>query len=228
MKLTTENFAKITDLAVVKAESSITELKRMVDLAQNWGFAGVYSLPAHIELLKTMLGSNSKTFIGGAVGFPSGGASTSMKIRETEDLLKSGCGEIDMVINITWLKAGMLKEFENDISAVVKAANGRILKTILEVHHLTDEEIFTASKIAADCGARFVKTATGWAETGANFKNVGIIKKAVEGTGCGIKAAGGVRDMKTAQKMVELGVGRFGCSLDSAESIVRELAGEGL
>ena len=222
-ELTAKKFAEITDLACVKADTTIEELERMVSLADKWGFIGVYALPAHNSMIREMLGSNNKTFIGGAVGFPSGGASTEMKIRETVDLLDFGCGEIDMVINITWLKARMLKEFRQDLEAVVKAAEGRVVKSIIEVHYLTDEEIRIASEIAADAGISYVKTATGWAETGATFENIDIIRKAVEGSSCKIKAAGGINNPETARKMVELGVERFGCSLDSAEKIVTAL-----
>ncbi|MDC7225922.1 MAG: deoxyribose-phosphate aldolase [Spirochaetales bacterium] len=218
-----EDFAAMTDLACVKTNTTIKELEKMTELANRWDFIGIYALPAHNEYIKQRLKADSSTFIGGAVGFPSGGISTAMKIRETRELIGFGCGEIDMVINQTWLKAGMEKEYTEDIAGVVKAAGGKIVKVIIEVGYLTDEEIYKASKLAAEAGASFIKTATGWPETGADFNNIKIIDRALSGTGCGIKAAGGIRDAETAVKMIELGATRFGCSLGSAEAIIESL-----
>ena len=212
----------MTDLASVKAETTIEELKTMA-AAEKWGFAGIYGLPAHNPMLRELMGDNPKSFLGGAVGFPSGGVSTETKVFETVKNIEAGCGEIDMVVNIAWLKAGMLREFEADIRAVVEAADGLVVKTILEVHHLSADEIGTASSIAAGCGVSFIKTATGWAESGANRENIGIIKDAIAGTSCEIKAAGGIRTLESVREMLDLGVRRFGCGTETALKIIDEI-----
>jgi len=221
--ITKEKYAGMTDLACVKAESSIEEITYMAEAANSWGFAGVYALSSHNALLEKLLKGNEKTFIGGAVGFPSGGVTTETKVFETKELIKSGCREIDMVINIAWLKAGHHDLFRKDIEEVVKAADGKIVKAILEVHYLSDDEISRAAAIAADSGISFIKTATGWADSGATAANISLIKDAISGTGCRIKAAGGIRDIETVKQMIDLGVTRFGCGTETALKILGEI-----
>ncbi len=213
----------MTDLACVKADSSIDDIKNMAEAANKWGFAGVYALSAHNDMLTELLKNNDRTFIGGAVGFPSGGVATSTKVYETRDLIEHGCGEIDMVINIAWLKAGKTDLLEKDIKEVIAAAGGKIVKAIIEVHYLSDDEIMSASRLAAGCGVSFIKTATGWAESGATLDRIRLIKKAISGTGCQIKAAGGIRDLETVNSMIALGVTRFGFGTETALKIIEEI-----
>lgn len=221
--ITKEIYARMTDLASVKADTTIDEIKKMAEAANKWGFAGVYALPSHNEILGELISGNKKTFLGGAVGFPSGGTSTESKVHETMQMIKEGCGEIDMVINIAWLKGDLLELFKNDIQEVRKAADGKIVKAILEVHYLSDDEISTASRIAAESGVSFIKTATGWADSGATVENINLIKSAISGTGCQIKAAGGIRDFETVKEMIALGVTRFGCGTETALKIIEEI-----
>jgi deoxyribose-phosphate aldolase len=133
-----------------------------------------------------------------------------------------GCNELDMVINIPWLKAGEYDRVAQDISAVIEAAKGLPVKVIMECHYLTDEELIKGCEIAADCGVTFVKTGTGWAETGATLENTALMKKTV-GDRCQVKAAGGVRNLDTLLKMVDVGVTRFGIGVRTAVSILNEL-----
>lgn len=221
--ITKQSYAAMTDLACVKTETTIDEIKEMAEAAVKWGFIGVYALPAHNPMLFDMLKGNSRTFVGGAVGFPSGSTATETKVFETREEIKAGCGEIDMVVNISWLKAGLFDNYRRDITEVIKAAEGKIVKAIIEVHYLSDDEISAAAKIAAECGISFIKTATGWAESGATVNNIGIIKEAIAGTGCQIKAAGGIRDLATVKQMIDQGVTRFGCGTATALKILDEI-----
>ena len=132
-----------------------------------------------------------------------------------------GVNEIDMVINIGWLKAGLYDDVSNDIAGVIKAAGGLPVKVILECHYLTDEEIIKGSQIAASCGVEYVKTGTGWAPTGATLENIKLMVDAVDGK-CKVKAAGGVRDLKTLTDMHALGATRFGVGVRSAIAILED------
>ena len=135
----------------------------------------------------------------------------SVKAYETKLAIQDGADEIDMVINIGALKEGNLDLVKQDIKGVVKEAQGKIVKVIIETCFLTDEEKRTACKIAKDMGANFVKTSTGFGTGGATLEDVKLMK-AVVGDNMKIKASGGIRDKKTLEEMVEAGADRIGTS----------------
>ena len=220
--LDAKEIARMIDLSCVRADSSLDEIREMAETAKKHDCICVFALPAHTPMLIDLVSDREDILVGGTVGFPDGSATTAGKVAEAIELREMGCNELDMVINIPWLKAGEYKKVAADISAVVAAAGGLPTKVILECHYLTDDEIIKACEIAADCGVTFVKTGTGWAETGATFENTALMKKTV-GDRCEVKAAGGVRDLETLLKMVEIGVTRFGIGVRTAISILNEL-----
>ncbi|VGO13869.1 Deoxyribose-phosphate aldolase 2 [Pontiella desulfatans] len=222
MSLSAKEIARMIDLSCVRADSSLDEIREMAETAKRYGCICVFALPAHTPLLIDLVADRDDILVGGTVGFPDGGATTAGKVAEAIELREMGCNELDMVINIPWLKAGAFDRVAADISAVVDAADGLPVKVIMECHHLTDGELVKGCQIAADCGVRFVKTGTGWAETGATLANTALMKKTV-GDRCQVKAAGGVRDLATLLEMVELGVTRFGIGVRTAVSILNEL-----
>ncbi len=140
---------------------------------------------------------------------------------ETSKLVELGVDEIDMVQNVTWLKTKQYDLVENDVRSVVEAAKDKPVKVILECHYLNEQEITKSCELAVKAGATYVKTGTGWAETGATLENVALMAKAVNGN-CQLKAAGGVRDKATVEAMVDLGVTRFGIGVRTAHSILAE------
>lgn len=145
------------------------------------------------------------------VGFPLGAMSTSAKAFEAAQAIKDGAGEIDMVINVGWLKDGKDDLVENDIKAVKKACGDKHLKVIIEACLLTEEEKVRACKLSVKAGADFVKTSTGFSTSGAKAEDVELMRKTV-GPEVGVKAAGGIRDYETAMKMINAGANRLGCS----------------
>ncbi len=145
------------------------------------------------------------------IGFPLGAMSTEAKIFEAKDCIKNGADEIDMVINVGWLKSGKLDEVREEIQAIKNAIGTKILKVIIETCYLTDDEKVTACNLAVEAGANYVKTSTGFGTGGATFEDVILMKKAV-GNKAKIKASGGVKDEATALKYIELGVSRIGTS----------------
>ena len=129
--------------------------------------------------------------------------------------MEQGADEIDMVINIGALKSGNTKIVEDDIHEVVKAANGRTVKVILETSLLTDEEKVTACRLSKNAKAHFVKTSTGFGGGGATANDIALMRKTV-GPDMGVKASGGIRDLQTAQTMIAAGATRVGASASVA------------
>jgi deoxyribose-phosphate aldolase len=217
------DLARMIDLSCVQASSTLPEIDEAAALAREHGIYAVFVLPAHMPYLVERLAGQSTVLPAATVGFPGGGATTSVKVREAEEQLAVGAQEFDMVHNTAWLEAGELDRYREDISAVKAAIDGKPLKVILECHHLNDEQIVRASDICADIGVAFVKTGTGWAPTGATPQNVALIKKTV-GDRCEVKAAGGVRDMATLLALREAGATRFGIGVRAAQGLLTGVA----
>jgi deoxyribose-phosphate aldolase len=217
--MTATELARMIDLSCVQAASTLDEIREAVELARIYGVYAVYSLPAHIPYLVELLGDSPMTKAAATVGFPDGAATTAGKAHETREQLRMGCREFDMVNNIAWLKAGQDDRYRDDIRAVIDAAGGHPVKVILECHYLTDGEIVRACGLCIEAGAAFVKTGTGWAPTGATPENVKRMKQAV-GDRCGVKAAGGVRDLETLVALHRLGATRFGIGVRTARLVL--------
>jgi len=210
------------DLSAVRADSNDRAVHELVEAARQYQVHLVTVLPSQTMLARRLLGEASEVRLGGNVGFPSGGQTTAIKAAEARELIDLGCDELDMVINLAALLSRRLVDVREDIVAVVASAQGRPLKVILECHYLDEAQVRQACNLAIDAGARFVKTGTGWAPTGATLANVALIKAHV-GDRIGIKAAGGIRDLGTLLQMRQLGASRFGLSLRSGRPILDAL-----
>ncbi len=149
------------------------------------------------------------------VGFPSGEESTEDKVAQTLEAVQDGADEIDMVLNRTLLKEKLYVAVLEDVQAVVKAAEGRLVKVILETSELTNEEKISACALSVAAGASFVKTSTGFSKHGATVDDVRLMKQTV-GYGVGVKASGGIRDRQTALEMIAAGASRLGTSASIA------------
>jgi deoxyribose-phosphate aldolase len=145
------------------------------------------------------------------VGFPLGAMSTRAKAAEASLAVSEGAEEIDMVIAVGALKAGDLDAVREDIAAVVTAAGDAIVKVIIETCLLTDEEKRAACRLAVQAGAAYVKTSTGFSTGGAAAADIRLMRETV-GPGIGVKASGGVRDLKAVITMLEAGASRIGAS----------------
>ena len=212
--------AGMMDISAVRAESTLEEIEQAAALALRHGCAAVFALPAHTPFLVELL-AGSAVCAGGAVGFPGGADTTTLKAAATRELTRMGCREIDMVNNLAWLKAKQRDAYVADVRTVVDAAGGLPVKVILECHWLTEDEIERACVWCLEAGAAWVKTGTGWAPTGATIENVRRMKRAV-GERCGVKAAGGVRDLATLLALHACGARRFGIGVRTAEAILGE------
>ena len=204
------NIASYIDHTLLAADASEAQIIKLCDEARTWSFASVCVNTCRVPLAaKALEGSGVKVCT--VVGFPLGAMDSRSKAMETENAVKAGADEIDMVINIGYVKDRAWDAVLDDILAVRKACEGKVLKVILEVCLLTDEEIVKACQLCVEAGADFVKTSTGFSKHGATLESVRLMKKTV-GNRAFVKAAGGIRDRETALKMIEAGASRLGCS----------------
>lgn len=217
--LTATQLAQMIDISAVQAFHTRADLEALVEIAKEYKFAAVHALPNWTSTLAGMLSDTPDVLVGGPVGFPGGGHKTETKIFEAQSMLADGVQEMDMMINVSRLKSGDLDYVTREIAAVVAAAGDVGVKVILETAYLTHEEIRAGSIAAADAGAAFVKTSTGWAPGGARVEDIRIIADAVQGK-AKIKASGGIRDLATVREMILLGVDRFGINADASRQII--------
>lgn len=201
------NFIDHTNL---KPTASLSEIQKLCVEAKNYGFYAVCVNGCHVPLAAEEL-KNTKVKIAAVVGFPLGAMSTEAKIFEARECVKNGADEIDMVINIGWLKSNEDSRVHNEIKSIKRVIGDKILKVILENCYLTTSEKEKACTLAVEAGADFVKTSTGFGSGGATFEDVILMKKIV-GDKLGVKVSGGIKDKETALKYIELGVSRIGTS----------------
>lgn len=222
MILNRSTFPKMVDISCVRANNTLEELRTMVRMVREHQFICCFSMPCFTGWLAEELKDERTVIIGGAVGFPSGAASTATKIQEVEEQKRIGCREFDVVMNIGALKSGLYDLVEKDIRAVVEAASGKPVKTIIEVTLLSDEEIKKASEIAVHAGTTFIKTGTGWTNKPTTPEHIRLIKSAI-GNQAYIKAAGGVSTVEDVVSLINEGCSRFGISLQSTMNILEQL-----
>ena len=213
------SIAKYIDHTLLKADARKEDIEKLCSEAFHNGFASVCVNSCWVPLASDLLaGTDVKVCT--VVGFPIGAASANAKAAEAADAVKNGADEIDMVINIGMLKSGMMEAVEDDIREVRNAAKGKVLKVIIETCLLSDDEKRAACRAAADAGADFVKTSTGFSTGGATVHDVALMKDAVSSFGLKVKASGGIRNYKDAKAMIDAGADRIGASAGIA--IVKE------
>lgn len=213
--------ARMIDHTILKPEATREQVEKLCREAARYEFASVCVNATWIPLAARMLHATPVT-VCTVVGFPLGATLTAVKRFETEQALKLGAHEIDMVMNVGAMRTGDRARVEADIRGVAEVvhAGGGTLKVILENVLLTHDEKVDACKICLAAGAEFVKTSTGFASAGATAEDVALMRQTV-GSQCGVKAAGGIRTAADLKKMVEAGANRIGASASVA--IVREL-----
>lgn len=214
-----EKIAEIIDHTNLKADTRVEDIKKLCDEAKSYGFASVCVNPSNVELCADLL-KDSNVNVCTVISFPLGANTSKIKFFETKDVIQHGADEIDMVMNIGALKSGITEEVKTDIEGVITAAESNTVKVIIETALLTEEEKITACKIVKDAGADFIKTSTGFGHSGATVDDIVLIRKIV-GPQMGIKASGGIKNIKTTFDMVKAGATRIGTS--SSVKIMEEL-----
>lgn len=203
--------AKKIDHTLLKADSRRAEIVQLCEEAKAYEFATVCVNPYWVKTASEQL-QGTNVGVTTVIGFPLGASTTATKVAETRDALANGATEVDMVMNIGAFKSGEEAVVTADMKAVVEAAAGKaVVKVILEVGFLNDEEIEVACKLAKNAGVDFVKTSTGFGPGAATVEAVSIMRDTV-GPSIGVKASGGVGNREAAEAMIDAGATRIGAS----------------
>jgi len=204
--------AALIDHTILKADATRDDVVKVCREARQYSFASVCVNPYWVPLVRSEL-AGSPVKVCTVVGFPLGATSTEAKVCETENTVRAGAQEVDMVINVGALKSGDTEAVRNDIAAVARAAHagGAILKVILETALLDDTQKTVACQLSKSAGADFVKTSTGFSTAGATAHDIALMRAAV-GPAMGIKASGGIRTLQDLQSMTAAGATRIGAS----------------
>ncbi len=204
------NLASYIDHTLLAADATEDRIRKLCEEAKQWHFASVCVNTCYASLCSKLL-KGSGVNVCCVVGFPLGAMSTIAKAQETAIAINDGADEIDMVINVGYLKDRKDDLVFEDIKEVKRACGKKHLKVIIETCLLSEEEKIRACQLAVKAGADFVKTSTGFSKAGATEEDVALMRKTV-GPEVGVKAAGGIRDYETAMKMIDAGANRLGCS----------------
>jgi len=205
--------ARLIDHTLLKPDATRQQIEALCAEARQHAFATVCVNPAWVRTCAELL-SGFETRVCSVVGFPLGATTPDVKAYEATRCLEDGARELDMVMNVGALKSGDYRSVERDVVAVVEAGRrgGAIVKVILETALLDDDEKVKACVVCKAACADFVKTSTGFGPAGATVADVALMRRVV-GPEMGVKAAGGVRDLKSAQAMIEAGADRIGASV---------------
>ena len=200
---------KHCDHTLLKQESTWAQIKEICDDGRKYQCASVCIPASYVRQAAEYVGNDLK--ICTVIGFPNGYSTTAVKVFETEDAIRNGADEIDMVINIGWVKDQKWDDLLAEIKAVKESCQGRILKVIVEACLLTEEEKIKMCELVTASGADYIKTSTGFSTGGATREDVALMVKHV-GHAVKVKAAGGITSLKDAEDFLTLGADRLGTS----------------
>ena len=197
------------DHTLLKPEATWEQIKAICDEGLRYNCASVCIPAAYVKRAADYVGGDLK--ICTVIGFPNGYSTTEVKVFETEDAIRNGADEIDMVINIGWVKDKRWDDVLSEIKAIKESCRGRILKVIVEACLLTQEEKIKLCELVSNSGADYIKTSTGFSTGGATREDVALFAAHI-GPGVKIKAAGGIATLQDAQDFLDLGADRLGTS----------------
>ena len=209
MNDTVKDILRRVDHTLLSQGATWEEIRAICDDGVKYGCASVCIPASYVKQAAEYVAG--KIAICTVIGFPNGYSTTAAKCFEARDAVENGASEIDMVINIGWVKDGLYDKVLEEIKAVKAACGGKLLKVIIETCLLTDEEKIALCKCVSDSGADYIKTSTGFSKAGATFHDVELFAAHVA-PHVKIKAAGGIRDTATALAMIEAGASRIGTS----------------
>ena len=197
------------DHTLLSQTATWNEIRALCDDGIKYQTASVCIPAAYVKAAKEYVGD--KLAICTVIGFPNGYATTAAKCFMTSDAVDNGADEVDMVINLGWVKDGKFAEITAEIAAIKAACKGKLLKVIIETCLLTDEEKVAMCKAVTEAGADYIKTSTGFSKAGATFHDVELFAKHI-GPNVKIKAAGGISSLEDAETFLKLGASRLGTS----------------
>lgn len=204
-----KDILKKVDHTLLTQTATWAEIRQILDDAMKYETASACIPASYVKQAAEYV--NGKLPICTVIGFPNGYSTTAVKVFETKDAVANGASEIDMVLNIGYLKDKRYQEIEDEIRRIHEACGGRILKVIIETCLLTEEEKIRMCEIVTNAGAEFIKTSTGFSTAGATFADVELMRKHV-GADVKVKAAGGISSLDDAEKFIGLGADRLGTS----------------
>lgn len=209
---TDEELAHMIDHTILKPDATQDEIAQLCYEARKHQFASVCVNPTNVKLCSQLL-KDSGVPVCTVVGFPLGATPTDVKVFETQQALRDGASEVDMVINVGALKSRDYELVKGDIASIARIchADNALLKVIIETALLTDEEKVIACQLAKVAGADFVKTSTGFGPGGATADDIALMRRVV-GPAMGVKASGGIKTYEDAQRMIRAGANRLGAS----------------
>ncbi len=202
------DIATYIEHTLLKPSAIAEEVKQVCQEAWQYNFPSVCIYPVAVRQAKELL-HDKKPQVCTVIGFPTGATSTATKLYEAQEAVENGATELDVVINLGWLKSGESSKVYDEIAEIC-SETGQVVKAILETTVLTNEEKKIAGKICMDAGAAYLKTSTGWFG-GATVEDVEILKKITRGE-VGIKASGGIRTYEQAIALIHAGATRLGTS----------------
>ena len=200
------NLNLLIDHTLLKPTATELDIVKLCQEAKKYKFWSVCVNPVWVKLAK-----KQGVRVCSVIGFPLGANTLAVKVAEIKQAVKDGADELDVVMNLGWLKMGKAAEIKQGIKTVVAAASGRVVKIIIETCYLTDKEKFLAAKLVKGGGADFVKTSTGFGLGGATVEDVKLLRQAV-GKDFGVKASGGIKIKEQAEAMIKAGANRIGTS----------------
>ena len=200
---------KTVDHTLLTQTATWNDIKSICDDAIAYHTASVCIPASFVKQAKNYV--KDKTAVCTVIGFPNGYSTTKVKVFETEDAIANGADEIDMVVNLGYIKEGKFDLQLDEIKKIKTACNGKILKVIIETCLLTKKEKIKMCQVVTESGADFIKTSTGFSTSGATFEDVKLFSENI-GPNVKIKAAGGIKSLDDAKKFIELGASRLGTS----------------
>jgi len=222
------DIAPLIEHALLIPTATPEQVQQWCEEAERYKFATVCLYPVHVRQAVELL-HNKKPKVCTVIGFPSGATTSTVKLYEAQEAVENGAEELDVVINLGWLKTGKTKELHREIAEIC-AETGKIVKAILETALLTEAEKRLAAEICMDAGVAFLKTSTGWS-TGATVADVKLLRELTRGN-IGIKASGGIRTLEQALDLVMAGATRLGTSkgpdlIRQRDNLDKEVIGNG-
>ena len=207
--MNTSDVLKIVDHTLLAQTATWAQIREILDDAMKYGTASACIPATYVKQAAEYV--QGRLPICTVIGFPNGYSTTETKVFEARNAIENGANEIDMVINVGFLKDGRYEEVEEEIRKIHEACDGKILKVIIETCLLTDEEKIKMCELVTKAGAEFIKTSTGFSTAGATFADVKLMKEHV-GEGVKVKAAGGISSFDDAEEFMRLGTDRLGTS----------------
>jgi deoxyribose-phosphate aldolase len=202
------DIADYIDHSLLDPLATTEQLAKYCNQADQYGFPTVCVYPAFVHQAVELV-KNKRIQVCSVIGFPTGATTSAVKLYEAQEAVENGATELDVVINLGWLKEGKTEEIYQEIAQICEET-GQTVKTILEMSLLTETEKQLAAEICLDAGASYLKTSTGWSG-GATVEDVELLKKIAKGR-VGIKASGGIRTLEQAIALIEAGATRIGTS----------------